>query len=290
VSIITRVKSTGGWITDNFSWPWLFYVNLLPGTFVAIAVPLMVRIDRGDVALLRNADYPGMVLLALFLGCLEYALEEGPRLDWMGDPTIAASAWISGMSALLFVWRSLSYAHPVVDLRALGDRNFAMGCLFSFMTGVGIFATIYLTPVFLGRVRGYGALQIGLAVFFTGIFQILSIPVYSWLANRIDLRWLMMFGLACFALSMWEFSSITHDWGADQLLLPQGAARHGPAVLGGADGHADAGRAGARAAAARLGPVQPDAKPGRRAWHRPVLDHSERPHEPAFLPPCGAPE
>lgn len=211
----------GGWITDNYSWPWLFYVNLLPGTFVAVAVPLMVRIDRADFSLLRNADYVGMLLMALFLGCLEYALEEGPRLDWMGDVTIAASVWISAVSALLFIWRSLTYAHPVVDLRALGDRNFAMGCLFSFMTGVGIFATIYLTPVFLGRVRGYGALQIGLAVFSTGIFQILSIPLYSYLANRIDLRWLMMFGLACFALSMWEFSSMTHDWGADQLLLPQ---------------------------------------------------------------------
>jgi DHA2 family multidrug resistance protein len=86
---------------------------------------------------------------------------------------------------------------------------------------VGIFATIYLTPVFLGRVRGYGALQIGMAVFSTGAFQIMTIPIYSYFANRVDLRWLMMFGLALFALSMWEFSSITNDWGAHELLLPQ---------------------------------------------------------------------
>jgi DHA2 family multidrug resistance protein len=217
----TLGPTIGGWITDHYSWPWLFYVNLLPGAFVAIAVPAMVRIDRADLSLLRNGDYLGMVLMALFLGCLEYALEEGPRLDWLGDPTIVATAWISAISAVLFVWRSLRYAHPVVDLRALGDRNFAMGCLFSFMTGVGIFATIYLTPVYLGRVRGYGALQIGLAVFSTGAFQILTIPIYSYFANRVDLRWLMMFGLALFAVSMWEFSSITNDWGAHELLLPQ---------------------------------------------------------------------
>jgi DHA2 family multidrug resistance protein len=217
----TLGPTIGGWITDHYSWPWLFYVNLLPGAFVAIAVPALVRIDRADLSLLRNGDYLGMVLMALFLGCLEYALEEGPRLDWLGDPTIVATVWISAISALLFVWRSLRYEHPVVDLRALGDRNFAMGCLFSFMTGVGIFATIYLTPVYLGRVRGYGALQIGLAVFSTGAFQILTIPIYSYFANRVDLRWLMMFGLALFAVSMWEFSSITNDWGAHELLLPQ---------------------------------------------------------------------
>jgi DHA2 family multidrug resistance protein len=109
----------------------------------------------------------------------------------------------------------------VVDLRALKDRNFALGCFFSFVTGIGIFATIYLTPLFLGRVRGFSALEIGLAVFSTGVFQILSIPVYAALANRIDLRWLMMFGLACFALSMWDFAPITHDWGWQELLLPQ---------------------------------------------------------------------
>jgi DHA2 family multidrug resistance protein len=217
----TLGPTIGGWITDHYSWPWLFYVNLLPGLFVTFAVPAMVRIDHADLSLLRNADYLGMVLMSLFLGCLEYALEEGPRLDWMGDATIVATVWISAISVVLFVWRSLAYDHPVVDLRALGDRNFAMGCLFSFMTGVGIFATIYLTPVFLGRVRGYGALQIGLAVFSTGAFQILTIPIYSYFANRVDLRWLMMFGLALFALSMWEFSSITNDWGAHQLLLPQ---------------------------------------------------------------------
>jgi DHA2 family multidrug resistance protein len=120
-----------------------------------------------------------------------------------------------------FVWRSLVVERPVVDLRALKSRNFALGCFFSFMTGVGIFATIYLTPLFLGRVRGFSAWQIGLAVFSTGIFQIMAIPVYTFLARRIDLRWLMLFGLACFTFSMWNFSPITHDWGWRELLIPQ---------------------------------------------------------------------
>ena len=217
----TLGPTVGGWITDNYSWQWLFFINLVPGIFVSVAVPALVRIDAPDWKLLRDADYLGIVLMSLFLGCLEYTLEEGPRLDWLGDPVIAATAWTAAISFVLFVWRGLTYAHPVVDLRALKDRNFALGCFFSFMTGVGIFATIYLSPVFLGRVRGFSALQIGLAVFSTGVFQVLSIPLYAMLANRVDLRWLMMFGLACFGLSMWEFSPITHDWGATELLLPQ---------------------------------------------------------------------
>ncbi|MFZ6049784.1 DHA2 family efflux MFS transporter permease subunit [Pseudomonas sp. CR3202] len=211
----------GGWITDISSWPWLFYINLVPGLFVTVVVPLMVRIDKPDWSLLKGADYPAMLLMAVFLGCLEYTMEEGPRWNWFSDDTIRTTAWISAISGLAFIFRSLTTKNPIVDLRALNERNFALGCLFSFVTGIGIFATIYLTPLFLGRVRGYGPLDIGLAVFSTGIFQLLSIPLYAALARRFDLRWILMLGMGMFALSMWEFSPITHDWGADELLLPQ---------------------------------------------------------------------
>jgi len=217
----TLGPAVGGWITDISSWHWLFYINLIPGLFVTFMVPMLVKVDRPNPSLLKGADYVGMALMAVFLGCLEYTLEEGPRWNWFSDSTIATTAWIAVISGALFIWRCLEIKEPIVDLRALGDRNFALGCLFSFITGIGIFATIYLTPLFLGRVRGYGSLDIGLAVFSTGIFQLLAIPVYGLLANRIDLRWILMFGLGLFALSMWDFSPITHDWGAKELLLPQ---------------------------------------------------------------------
>jgi DHA2 family multidrug resistance protein len=217
----TLGPTIGGWITDNYSWHWLFFINLVPGVFVAVMVPILVRVDRPNPSLLRGADYLGMALMAVFLGCLEYTLEEGPRWDWFGDDTIRATAWLSGIAGVAFIWRSLVHPQPIVDLRALKSRNFALGCFFSFVTGVGIFATIYLTPLFLGRVRGFSALQIGWAVFSTGIFQVCAIPVYTFLARRVDLRWLMMFGLACFTLSLWNFTPITHDWGWRELLLPQ---------------------------------------------------------------------
>src|SRR5215469_10827302 len=217
----TLGPTVGGWITDHYSWHWLFFVNLLPGAAITILVPLLVRIDRPNLALLKGADYLGMVLMALFLGCLEYTLEEGPRWDWFGDDTIRTTAWIAGLSGAAFILRSLTYANPVVDLRALKSRNFALGSFFSFVTGIGIFATIYLTPLFLGRVRGFSALQIGEAVFSTGVFQVMAIPVYTLVSRRVDLRWMMMFGLALFGLSMLAFTPITHDWSWRELMFPQ---------------------------------------------------------------------
>ena len=211
----------GGWITDTLNWHWLFYVNLVPGVIITILVPLMVKIDRPDLSLLRGADYPGIVLMAVGLGMLEYVLEEGTRWNWFDDSTIRLCAWIAGIALALFVARSLTYRNPVVDLRALTNRNFALGCFLSFITGVGIFTTIYLTPLFLGYVRGLSAWQIGLAIFSTGVASLVGTPFYVFLARRFDPRWLMMFGLASFGIAMWSYSFITHEWGADQLLLPQ---------------------------------------------------------------------
>jgi DHA2 family multidrug resistance protein len=211
----------GGYITDALDWHWLFYVNLVPGLLVALGVWLLVDIDAPEIALLRGADYPGMILMALALGTLEYVLEEGARWNWFSDSSIRMAAVVSAVSGLLFVLRSLTFAKPVVDLRALGNRNFLLGCILSFTTGIGIFATIYLTPLFLDYVRGYSAWQTGLAVFSTGIASLVGVPVYIFLAKRIDGRWLMMAGLACFGFSMWQFSLITSEWGAAQLLVPQ---------------------------------------------------------------------
>jgi MFS transporter, DHA2 family, multidrug resistance protein len=158
----------GGWITDTLNWHWLFYVNLLPGAAISVLVALLVRIDEPNLKLLKEADYPGIALMAVALGTLEYVLEEGSRWNWFDDATIRAGAWVATIAGILFVVRSLTFAHPVVDLRALGNRNFALGCVLSFVTGIGIFSTIYLTPLFLGYVRGFSAWQTGVAIFSTG--------------------------------------------------------------------------------------------------------------------------
>jgi MFS transporter, DHA2 family, multidrug resistance protein len=211
----------GGWITDTWSWHWLFYVNIVPGALITVLIPILVKIDEPDFSLLAEADYLGIALLAICLGTLEYTLEEGTRWNWFDDSTIKICAIISAVSGLLFIVRSMTFARPVVDLRAFSNRNFTIGCILSFITGVGIFATIYLTPLFLGYVRHLDAWQTGTAIVSTGVASFLGVPVYIILAKRFDTRWLMMFGLASFGVSMWAFSFITHDWGSDQLFWPQ---------------------------------------------------------------------
>jgi DHA2 family multidrug resistance protein len=211
----------GGWITDTLNWHWLFYINLIPGALITLAIPFLVRIDKPDLALLRGADYWGMALMAVGLGTLEYVLEEGTRWNWFSDPVMRECAWIAGGSLALFVVRSLTFANPVVDLRAFGNRNFAIGCMLSFVTGIGIFTTIYLTPLFLGYVRGYSAWQTGIAVFSTGVASLLGTPVFIALSRKFDARWLMMAGLACFSVAMWRYSFITSEWSGAELLVPQ---------------------------------------------------------------------
>ncbi|HTT78152.1 MAG TPA: DHA2 family efflux MFS transporter permease subunit [Stellaceae bacterium] len=211
----------GGWITDTLDWHWLFYVNLVPGIVVTILIAFFVKIDEPDWKLLKDADYPGIVLMAVGLGTLEYVLEEGSRWNWFDDSTIRECAWVAAIAGLLFVIRSLTVARPVVDLRAFKNRNFAVGCFLSFVTGIGIFSTIYLTPLFLGYVRGFSAWQTGVAIFSTGAASLAGVPAYILLARKFDTRWLMMFGLALFGASMWSFSAITSQWGGGELLVPQ---------------------------------------------------------------------
>ena len=148
-------------------------------------------------------------------------LEEGTRANWFDDSTIRNTTTIVAIAGVFFFIRSLTFSRPVVDLRAFGNRNFAIGCVLSFITGTGIFSTIYLTPLFLGYVRGFDAWQIGVAVFSTGAASTLGVPVQIFLAKRFDTRWLMMFGLASFGAAMWGFSYITNDWGGDELFWPQ---------------------------------------------------------------------
>ncbi len=211
----------GGWITDTLDWRWLFYVNLVPGFAVAALVAWLVKIDKPDLKLLKGADYPGIVLLALSLGTLEYVLEEGARWNWFDDATIRDCAWVAVVSGALFFYRSLTFHNPVVDLRAFKNRNFAIGCFLSFVTGAAIFVPIYLTPLFLGYIRGYNASEIGLAIFSTGAASLIGTPVYILLARRFDTRWLMMAGIATFGLAMWGFSFITSAWSGAELFLPQ---------------------------------------------------------------------
>ena len=163
---------------------------------MAGAVWTCLDIDKPDWSLRRSFDLIGLTLMALFLGALEYVLEEGDRWDWFQDETIAWCGVISAVAGVLFFWRMLTRRDPLVELRAFANANFAFGSLFSFVLGIGLYGSVYLVPLFLGRVRGYDSLQIGETMFVTGAAMFLSAPIAGQLARVLDLRVMLAIGLA----------------------------------------------------------------------------------------------
>lgn len=213
--------TVGGYITDRMSWHWLFFVNVVPGIVVATSTFALIDFDRPNFALFDQFDWFGAISMAGFLGALEYVLEEGPRWDWLEDPTIELLAVISTVSAVAFFIRALTARSPIVDIRAYANRNFALGSMFSFVIGIGLFGLVYLYPLYLARIRGYDALMIGEAMFVSGLAMFLSAPVVSSLMRRIDPRLMIAAGLVIFAISPWLMASLTKDWDFWELLWPQ---------------------------------------------------------------------
>ena len=226
ISLILNLSSTlgptiGGYLTDTFSWHWLFLVNIVPGIAVAAVVWLAIDIDKPDFSLLRYFDVAGLVLMAVFLGCLQYALEEGPRWDWLQDGTIRMATIASGTAGVFFFIRVLSYRQPIVDLGAFLNRNFALGSFYTFIIGAGLYGGTYLVPLFLAEVRGYSSLQIGLTVVVTGLSQMLISPFTTIVARNLDLRIMLAIGIGAFAVAMYFTAGLTNEASFAELLWPQ---------------------------------------------------------------------
>jgi MFS transporter, DHA2 family, multidrug resistance protein len=225
----TLGPTIGGWISDTLDWRWLFFVNIVPGAFIAIALPILGKVDEPNLGMLKRIDWLHVASLALFLGALQYVLEEGPRNQWFEDPTIEIVAWVSFVSALVFFERSFFSTMPIVKLTPFRRPVFAMACVLNLVIGFGLYSSIYLTPLFLGRVRGYSSLDIGTTVFVSGIFMTLGAPLAARLTTVIDQRIVIAIGFSIFALSCFMMSGVTADWGFWELLPAQ--ALRGFAIL-----------------------------------------------------------
>jgi DHA2 family multidrug resistance protein len=226
IALVLNLSSTigptlGGFLTDTYSWHWLFLVNIVPGILVATAVWFLIDVDKPDRSLLRYFDLFGLVLMAVFLGCLEYVLEEGARWDWFADDTIFTAAVVSAIAAGLFFWRVLSYRQPIVDLRAFMNRNFALGSFYTFVIGTGHFGATYVLPLFLAQIRGYSSWQIGMTVVVTGVAQILVSPITAMLSRKMDLRLMLSLGLGLFAAAVYLNAGLTNQASFAELLVPQ---------------------------------------------------------------------
>jgi len=213
--------SVGGYLTDALSWHWLFFINIVPGILVTLAVLALVDFDKPDFSLFDNFDWVGLLSMAGFLGALQYILEEGPKNDWFDDTTISVFALISAISAAVFFTRALTARAPVVDLHPFADRNFALGSLFSFVLGIGLYGLTYLYPVYLAQIRGYNALMIGETMFVSGLAMFLTAPLAGRLAQKFDPRFVLAAGFISFAIGTWWMTSLTKDWDFYELLWPQ---------------------------------------------------------------------
>lgn len=211
----------GGYLTELFSWHWLFLVNIVPGVIVTIVTWTLVDFDEPDYSLLEKFDWAGLFGMAAFLGALEYFLEEGPLKGWFDEPAIIWAGAISLSGAALFFWRAFTAQQPIVDLSAFNNRNFWTGSLFSFIMGIGLYGLTYLYPVYLARVRGYSALMIGETMFVTGACMFIAAPIVGRLSTRIDPRWMIAVGFFGFGLGTLQASYVTKDWDFYELLAPQ---------------------------------------------------------------------
>jgi DHA2 family multidrug resistance protein len=213
--------TVGGIITDWMSWHWLFFINIVPGIGITLGVLILCDFDKPEFKLLEHFDWWGLLFMGLFLGTLEYVLEEGPRYEWLQDTSIAICAAICAISAIAFFWRVFTAREPIVDLTTFADRNFGIGCLIALFIGVGLYGLTYVYPRYLAEVRGYSALMIGETMFVSGISMFLVAPIIGRLMTIIDMRLLIAFGLIVFAIGSYQMTWITKDYDFYELLLPQ---------------------------------------------------------------------
>ena len=211
----------GGYLSHTMSWHWLFLVNVIPGILVTIGAWNLIDFDRPNWKLFERFDWWGLLALAAFLGGMEFVLEEGPSNDWFADHMVAILAIVMVAGGIVTFWRAFTRDEPIVDLSAFSDVNFAVGSLFSFVMGIGLYGMTYLYPLYLGSVRGYDSLMIGETVFVSGLAMFAGAPLAGILSSKMDLRVMLLIGFVGFATSTWMLTGMTADWDFQELLVPQ---------------------------------------------------------------------
>jgi DHA2 family multidrug resistance protein len=205
----------GGWLTDNYGWPYIFYMNALPGVILIAAVWFLDRHPM-NLSLLKKADWWGILTMAIGLASLEIVLENGNRKDWFGDPLIVKLAWTAFLSLTAFVILELRSREPLIDLRLFARRNFGAGCVTNLLMGIGLYGAVYIVPLYLGMIHGYNASQIGAVIFWLGIPQLLVIPLLPRLMQLFDSRWLIGIGIVLFGGGCFLTSHLNIDFAGPQ--------------------------------------------------------------------------
>jgi MFS transporter, DHA2 family, multidrug resistance protein len=221
----------GGYLTENWGWEYIFYVNLVPGA--PMLVMLWFALERAPMrlALFRQGDWPGILTMAIGLAALQTVLEEGNKDDWFSSPFIVRLSVIAAIALSLFVVIELTSKRPLLNLRLLVRRNFGFGILANFLLGIALYGSVFILPLYLARIQGYNSEQIGFVLAWTGFPQLLLIPLVPRLMQRFDARIMIAVGFALFAVSNFMNVHMTLDTAADQLFWPNVVRAVGQALM-----------------------------------------------------------
>lgn len=207
--------SLGGWITDSYSWHWVFLINVPIGILSLVLVSIFVEEPpalQKQTAKIRKqgirVDYVGFGLVALFLGCLEITLDRGQRDDWFSSGLIVVTAATCVMAFLAFIPWELSQKEPIVNIKLFRNRNFIIANLFMLLMGLIIFGTTQFIPQLLQEVLGYTATNAGLALTAGGIATLFVMPLAGFLSTRVDARLLIGFALAMQGIALWNMAGL----------------------------------------------------------------------------------
>src|SRR5512143_2085130 len=204
----TLGPTLGGWITDTWSWPWIFYINVPFGALAFVLSLAYVRNSR-YARRVEAVDWTGLALLALGIGMLQTMLERGERLDWFASREIVTYAVVGGLSLASFVWHELHTEHPVIDLRILANRQFGTGCVVGAILGLCLYATVFVLPVYLQQSLHFTANQTGLVILPGALASAFTMAVMARTLGRTDGRVVAAIGAVMFAIAMWQWSRFT---------------------------------------------------------------------------------
>ncbi len=209
----------GGWITDNYNWPWIFYINLPLGAFAALACLRLVPEPSQRVQRSSKVDWLGIALLIMGIGALQILLERGESKGWLDSAEIRIEIAVAVFGIVGFIWHELTTPHPIVDLRVLKNRQLAAVVLFGSALGMALFASVFALPVFIQRVLGYSAETTGWIILPGSIASAVTMALMGRLVSKIDVRWSIAPGVLLFFWSMVLHSRLTAESGPPDMLL-----------------------------------------------------------------------
>ncbi len=213
----------GGYIVDNFSWPFIFYINIPIGIIATILTIMFVRSPKYSQKLtLRQVDFIGITLLAVAVGSLQFVLEHGQQDDWFNDNRILILSIMAVAGFFFFVWREIVAEHPIVNLRVLKDNNLAIGVLMSFILGFGLYGSTFIIPIYLQSILGWTATDAGMLLVPSSITTAFMMPLIGNLLQKgVAPKFLVAGGfLIFFIYSLWSHNILTADTGSEHFLMP----------------------------------------------------------------------